>query len=172
MTQSAAAHPPPLRLLAIGTSTDWCTAALLVRDAQGIRVSACEERAGPSQSKRLMPMVGELIAGQHMTLDALDAVAFDAGPGAFTGLRIGCGTAQGLAFALGIPVVQVGSLEALALQSGADQVCCVIDARMGEVYVGAYQVAGEIPAPVGLLRVAPASDPAALLARWGFEAAL
>ncbi len=153
-------------LLAIGTSTDWCTVALLLRDASDIKVSTREMQAGPLQSTTLMPMIKALFVQAGLTLDALDAVAFDAGPGAFTGLRIGCGTAQGLGFALDVPLLPVGSLEALALQCRGEHVCCVIDARMGEVYTAGYRRADGIPVATGPVRAASANDPMALLAEW------
>src|SRR5688500_20135534 len=83
---------------------------------------------------------------------ARDAVAFGAGPGSFTGLRIACGIAQGLAFARGLPVLGVSTLEALAEESGAPRVAACLDARMREVYYAALEKRGArwhevVPAP-------------------------
>ena len=128
-------HPHrPLRLLAIGTSTDWCSVALHLRQSDGVRVVCADERAGQSQSRRLLPMIESLLRENGLAMSDLDAIGFDAGPGAFTSLRIGCGVAQGLGFALSIPLIPVGSLEALAEQGGADWTFVATDARMNEVY--------------------------------------
>ena len=90
----------------------------------------------------------------------LDAIAFGAGPGSFTGLRIACGIAQGLAFARNLPVLGVSSLEAMAEECGAQRVLACLDARMGEVYYSALEKRGTrweevIPAQC----VAPAAAP-------------
>lgn len=128
-------HPHrPLRLLAIGTSTDWCSVALHLRQSDGVRVACADERAGQSQSRRLLPMIESLLRANGLAMADLDAIGFDAGPGAFTSLRIGCGVAQGLGFALSIPLIPIGSLEVLAEQGGADWTFAATDARMNEVY--------------------------------------
>jgi tRNA threonylcarbamoyladenosine biosynthesis protein TsaB len=85
-------------------------------------------------------MVDRLLAEAGVPLSALDAIAFGAGPGSFTGLRIACGVAQGLALAIDRPVVPVDSLSAMAWASGQGDVIACLDARMGEVYVAAYRV--------------------------------
>lgn len=94
-------------------------------------------------SERLLPWAGELLAEAGLSLQQLDGIAFGAGPGGFTGLRLACGVAQGLAWGLDLPVVPVGTLTALALARGDGQVLACLDARMNEVYVAAYAVAGE-----------------------------
>lgn len=94
-------------------------------------------------SERLLPWAGELLAEAGMTLKQLDGIAFGAGPGGFTGLRLACGVAQGLAFGLDCPVVPVSTLAALALGAGDGKQLACLDARMNEVYVAAYIVAGE-----------------------------
>lgn len=114
-------------------------------------------------SERLLPWANELLAAAGLTLGQLDGIAFGAGPGSFTGLRLACGVAQGLAFGLDLPVVPVGTLAALALEAGDGQVLACLDARMHEVYVAAYRVAGdrveEIMAPkVGAGETAPLPD--------------
>ena len=77
----------------------------------------------------------------------LDAVAFGAGPGSFTGLRIACGLAQGLAFARDLPVLGVSTLEAMARESGGERVIACLDARMHEVYYAAFEKGREIIPP-------------------------
>jgi tRNA threonylcarbamoyladenosine biosynthesis protein TsaB len=93
-------------------------------------------------SERLLPWANELLAEAGVRLKDVDGIAFGAGPGGFTGLRLACGVAQGLAFGLDRPVVPVCSLAALALAAGDGRVLVCLDARMNEVYVGAYGVAG------------------------------
>src|SRR5207245_2351113 len=83
-----------------------------------------------------------LLAAAGIGAGQLDAVAFGAGPGSFTGLRIACGLAQGLAFARGLPVIGISTLEALAEESGATRVVACLDARMREVYYSALEKRG------------------------------
>lgn len=128
-----------MNILALDTSTEYCSAALL-SDA-GIRTR--EERAGQRHSELLLPMVEALLQEAGTPASALDAVAFGAGPGSFTGLRIACGVAQGLGMGLGVPVVPVGTLLALAQASGRPNVIACLDARMGEVYHAAYRRTGD-----------------------------
>ncbi len=94
-------------------------------------------------STQLLPWLQELLAEADIALSALDAIAFGAGPGAFTGLRLACGLAQGLAVGLDLPVLGVCGLEAVALAAGPGLVAVAIDARMGEVYHARYTVHGD-----------------------------
>ena len=104
-----------------------------------------------------MPLVRDLLAEAGLTVAQLDAIAFGAGPGAFTGLRVACGAAQGLAVAANIPLIPVTSLEAMAAAAGGDRVVALLDARMGEVYAGSYRRCGDEYALQGEIRVsAPA----------------
>jgi tRNA threonylcarbamoyladenosine biosynthesis protein TsaB len=91
----------------------------------------------------LLDELGMLLSEAQLVMADIDAIAFGAGPGSFTGLRIACGAAQGLALAIGVPVLPVGCLEAVAEAAGADKVLVCLDARMGEVYHGAYVRRGE-----------------------------
>ncbi len=100
------------------------------------------ERAGQRHSELLLPMVEALLGEAGLKLALLDGIAFGAGPGSFTGLRIACGVAQGLALGAGVPVVPVGTLLALAHASKAARVLACLDARMGEIYHAAYERAG------------------------------
>ncbi len=84
-------------------------------------------------------MIDALLAETGLSLAQLDGVAFGAGPGSFTGLRIACGVAQGLALGADVPVVPVGTLLALAHSSKAPRVLACLDARMGEIYHAAYE---------------------------------
>jgi tRNA threonylcarbamoyladenosine biosynthesis protein TsaB len=127
-----------MRILAIECSTEWLAVAL----ADGGDCRERRERAGQTHSERVLPMVDALLAEADWTLNALDGIAFGAGPGSFTGVRIACGVAQGLALGAGLRVVGVATLEAIAQEArrvhGATHVFACADARMREVYVAAY----------------------------------
>ncbi|HEY4371908.1 MAG TPA: tRNA (adenosine(37)-N6)-threonylcarbamoyltransferase complex dimerization subunit type 1 TsaB [Burkholderiales bacterium] len=128
-----------MHLLALETSTEYCSCALNVDGA--VRETCV--RAGQGHSALLLPMVAQLMGEAGLAFKQLDAIAFGAGPGSFTGLRIACGAAQGLAFAHELPVVPVVTLEALAQESGAERVLACLDARLGELYLAAYERTGE-----------------------------
>ena len=124
-----------MNLLALDTSTEFCTVAL---ECSG-RMLFKEEHAGQRHSERVLPMIDALLDDAGIKPVDLQAIAFASGPGSFTGLRIACGVAQGLAFALDIPVVAVGTLEALAERAEGQRVAACLDARMGEVYFAAFE---------------------------------
>lgn len=132
-----------MRLLAIDCSTE----RLSVACGDGRDFLARDEPAGQAHAERALPLVRETLAAQGWTLASLDAIAFGAGPGSFTGVRIACGIAQGLALGAGLPMVPVGTLEALAQEAwrvhGAGEVLACLDARMREVYVATYARAGD-----------------------------
>lgn len=130
-------------ILALDTSTEACSVALL---------HAGETREDfaiiPRQhAAELLPRVEKLLSDSGVSLSALDAIAFGRGPGSFTGLRIAAGVTQGLAFGLDIPVLPVSTLAALAWQSyqenGIEYVLGCLDARIEEVYWGAFSVNDE-----------------------------
>jgi tRNA threonylcarbamoyladenosine biosynthesis protein TsaB len=123
---------------AFETSSDWCSVALCMRG----EIRALEQRAGHRHSELALPMLERLLADAGLTAAQLDAVAFGAGPGAFTGLRIACGLAQGLALARELPVLGVSSLEAIAQEAAATHVVTCVDARMREVYYAALEKDG------------------------------
>ena len=140
-----------MRFAAIETSTEWCSVALW-SDGE---IAALERRAGHRHSELALPMLESLLGKQE-----IDAVAFGAGPGAFTGLRIACALAQGLAFARNLPVIGISTLEALAQESGAARVVACIDARMSEVYYAALEKrAGRWHEVLAAQCVAPNSAP-------------
>lgn len=128
-----------MRIAAIETSGDWCSAALWL-DGE---IASIERRAGQRHSELALPMLRRLLEERGLQAKDLDAVAFGAGPGSFTGLRIACGLAQGLAFAHGLPVAGVSSFEAIAEESGAGRVVACLDARMHEVYYAALERRGD-----------------------------
>lgn len=123
-----------MKILALDTSTEYCSVALLDDD----RVSSAGDQAGQRHSELLLPMVDRLLRDAGLRLDQLDGIAFGAGPGSFTGLRIACSVAQGLAFGAGKTVVPISTLLALAEGSGAARAVTALDARMNEVYLAAY----------------------------------
>jgi len=127
-----------MKFAAFETSTEWCSVALWI---DGV-ATGVEERAGNRHGELVLPMLESLVAAAGVSIAQLDAVAFGAGPGSFTGLRIACGVAQGLAFARGLPVIGVSTLEALAEESGETRVVACLDARMHEVYYSAIEKAG------------------------------
>ena len=124
-----------MKLLVLDTSTEYCSAALWC-DGE---VRARRVRAEQRHSSLLLPMVDELLRESGISLRQLDGIAYGAGPGSFTGLRIACAVTQGLAFGADLPVVGVSTLESIAEQSSADQVLTVLDARMAEVYWAAFR---------------------------------
>jgi len=89
-----------------------------------------------------LPALRELLQQAGLEMQAIDGVAYGAGPGSFTGLRIACGIAQGLALARNLPTAGIGTLLALAEDCGADKVIACLDARMGEVYHAVYRKSG------------------------------
>lgn len=129
-------------ILAVDTSTEACSVALGMADE-----TLCRYEVEPRKHTELaLPMVQALMAEAGLSLQALDAIAFVRGPGAFTGLRIAAGLVQGMAVGLDIPVISISSLAAIAHRAYREQGCqavhAAIDARMGEVYWGSYRVSG------------------------------
>ena len=145
-----------MRFAAIETSTEWCSVALWAHS----EIAAIEQRAGNRHSELALPMLERLMKNEGLSFSQLEAIAFGAGPGAFTGLRIACGLAQGLALARGLPVIGISTLEALAQESGAARVVACIDARMHEVYYAALEKrAGRWHEVIEAQCVAPQSAP-------------
>ena len=138
-----------MKLLAIETSSDVGTVALLVGGAvEEQRIETPRE-----QTERILPIVDDLLSAAGLTLEDLDGIAFGQGPGSFTGLRIAAAVAQGLGLAANLPLLPVSSLAAMAqgvwrIQSQARSLVC-IDARMGEVFWGAYEVRDDLAEPLG-----------------------
>ena len=140
-------------LLALDTSTEFCSVALLVAGPAAdsayrnpphhvsgeIRVWFSHEMTGPVSSTRLLPAIRELFDEAGLKLADCSAIAFGAGPGSFTGLRTATGVAQGLAFGLSVPVVPIGTLLACAEfarlhDPAVTRVLAALDARMNEAY--------------------------------------
>ena len=128
-----------MKLLALDTSTEYLSLALWL-DGE---IRARDVLAGQKHSQLILPMLAEMLAESGLALTDLDGIVFGAGPGSFTGLRIGCGVAQGLAFGANLRVVGVSTLLALAQRAGHARVAACLDARMGEVYFAAYARQGD-----------------------------
>lgn len=147
-----------MKLLALDTATEACSAAVWLDGAVVERYELAPRR----HAALILPMIEAVLAEVGMSVTQLDAIAFGRGPGAFTGVRVAVGVAQGIAFAADLPVVPVSTLAALALstarETGASRIAAALDARMGEVYWGAYIVNGDDAEVVGEERLcAPAA---------------
>lgn len=134
-------------ILAIDTSSAWCSVALSLNNAAPL---VRHQKVSAGASQLLLPWIDELLHEASITLSSLDAIAIGVGPGAFTGVRLGVAVTQGLATAAKLPVLPVPSLDAIASQlaltptfisSKAQSFIVAIDARMGEVYWANYRVA-------------------------------
>jgi tRNA threonylcarbamoyladenosine biosynthesis protein TsaB len=152
-----------MNLLAIDTSTDFCSVAA----SRGAALVSRHELAGRRQAERILDMINEVLVEARLEIAQIQGIAYGAGPGSFTGLRIAAGVTQGLALARGLGVVGIGSLLALVEEAAeqsveeaaeeapeeaaADRIIACLDAHMGEVYHAAYRRAGagweEVSAP-------------------------
>jgi tRNA threonylcarbamoyladenosine biosynthesis protein TsaB len=126
-----------MKILAIETATEACSAALAIDNSQIERY----EVAPRKHTQLILPMVEALMNEADIKVSNLDAIAFGQGPGAFTGVRIAMGVIQGLAFAHDTPVIPVSTLAALAQHVANDHkyVASAIDARMQEIYWGLFK---------------------------------
>ncbi|MGK0375382.1 MAG: tRNA threonylcarbamoyladenosine biosynthesis protein TsaB [Arenicella sp.] len=142
-------------ILAIETATSSCSAALRIDGAVVVR----SEIGNNLHSQVLLGMVDSLLTQARLSPQALDAVAVGQGPGSFTGLRIGVGVGQGLAFGANCPMIGISSLDALALQAQGDHsVIAAIDARMGEVYWCEYKKITDQIERLSNVQVTPPAD--------------
>ncbi len=127
-----------MRILAIDTATEACSAALWDNGNLFAHFEECPRE----HTQRILPLVKQMLDQGNTTLTELDALAFGRGPGSFTGVRIGIGIAQGLALGANLPMIGVSTLATMAQgacrQTGATRVLAAIDARMGEVYWAEY----------------------------------
>lgn len=124
-----------MKILALETSTEFCSVALW---QDGV-LTCRSEKVGQRHSELLMAMLDEVLTEAGVKLAQLDGIAFGAGPGSFTGVRIACGVAQGLALGASLPVIGICTLQAVAQGSGTNKVIAALDARMAEVYFAVYE---------------------------------
>lgn len=128
-----------MKLLAVETATEACSAALMI-DGE---ITEQFSLAAKGHTKLILPMIDSLMSEARLTPTDLDGLAFGCGPGSFTGVRIAAGIIQGIAFALDLPVVPVSNLAAVAQdffdQTQENLAFVAMDARMDEIYWGVYQ---------------------------------
>lgn len=129
-----------MNILALDTCTELCSAAILAGDTLYTESQPTQR----GHSDMILSMMDSLFEQSGLTIKDIDVIAFGRGPGSFTGVRVGVGVAQGIAFARDLPVVAVSSLAALAQhvadQLGAKHIAVAIDARMNEIYCASYHV--------------------------------
>ncbi|MEA9487656.1 tRNA (adenosine(37)-N6)-threonylcarbamoyltransferase complex dimerization subunit type 1 TsaB [Xanthomonas campestris] len=130
-----------MKILAFETSTEACSVALHVDGAVRERFELAPRR----HAELALPWAEQLLAEAGISRRQLDAIAVGRGPGAFTGVRLAIGIAQGIALALDLPVLAISTLQVLALRAPAEatHVLACIDARMGEVYAGLFERQGD-----------------------------
>jgi tRNA threonylcarbamoyladenosine biosynthesis protein TsaB len=161
-----------MRILALDTATESCSAALLING----QLAGRELELGRGHAEHILPMIDELLAEAGTTLGTLDAIAFGRGPGGFTGVRLAASVTQGLAFGAGLPVIPVSDLAAVAQRAvgqgnegneGAEphRVIVCNDARMREVYWACFERRAGLAILVGEERVAQ-PDAVALPSSW------
>ncbi len=124
-----------MNILALETSTEFCSVALALNGD----IFHQEQHVGNMHSELILSMIDDLLKKSNLSPQQINGIAFGEGPGSFTGLRIACGVAQGLAFAINIPVVGVSTLKAVAARAKSAKVVVALDARMGEIYHAAFE---------------------------------
>jgi tRNA threonylcarbamoyladenosine biosynthesis protein TsaB len=149
-----------MKILALDTCTEMCSAAVL--DENRLTANAVLTQRG--HSERILGMIDNVLEEAALSLKQMDVLAFGRGPGSFTGVRVGVGVAQGIAFARQLPVVPVSTLAATAQRAidehDASHIAVALDARMGEVYAAHYRNDNGLAVACDDERVCP---PAALL---------
>lgn len=154
-----------MTILAIDTSSVWCSVALLFDD---FSFDVRHEELGNQSSQFLLPWIERLLEQNQLDWASIDAIAVSEGPGAFTGVRLGVGVAQGLAYANNKPLVPVTSLDGLAcyqsfiknpLWINEGEVVVAIDARMDQVYWARFKLSnGELPKRVGEIKLSTVEE--------------
>jgi tRNA threonylcarbamoyladenosine biosynthesis protein TsaB len=155
-----------MNILGIETATERLSAALLTADG---RVFERHTDSRSSHCELLAGFITELAEESGTALAGIEGIAVSAGPGSFTGLRIGIATAMGLAYGLDIPACGVSTLAALAFEAapGGTLVCPLIDAKRGEAYTAVYRLCGGIPEIVMEPAALPVERLGAILAELG-----
>lgn len=147
-----------MNILALDTCTESCSVALLYQGT----LFECADMTQRGHSELILGMLENVLSQAGISLSAIDVLAFGRGPGSFTGVRVGVGVAQGIAFARDIPVIPISSLAAVA-QGAVDELNCdhlavAMDARMGEIYCAHYQRENGLVHLVDHERVCPPED--------------
>lgn len=135
-----------MRILALDSSGLVASVAVVEEvGTEALTVAEYTVNYKKTHSQTLLPMLDEIVKMTELDLDEIDGIAVAAGPGSFTGLRIGSATAKGLGLALGKPLIHIPTLEGLAYNLwGTDRVICpILDARRGQVYAGIYEFRGD-----------------------------
>jgi tRNA threonylcarbamoyladenosine biosynthesis protein TsaB len=151
-------------VLGLDTSTLVASVALVAGHGETLEVRAAHDGGVDTHSERLLPLVDQVLSEAGVRVADLDALAVGAGPGSFTGLRIGMATAKGLAFAAGKPLHAVSSLAALALDCalhrdpGRVPIAAVMDARRAEIFLGLYRWDGLTVQSLADERVLPPAE--------------
>lgn len=145
-----------MNILVIDTATEACSVAVQKTDDVFSQFEVCPQQ----HSKKILPMIDEVLVEAGLTFSDIDVLGVAQGPGSFTGVRIAMGMIQGLAFAAQKPIVGLSTLQAMAQETyedtGACRVISAIDARMSEVYVGEFRVdSNGLMALVGEQQVLP-----------------
>lgn len=156
-----------MKILALETSTEYCSVAIFQSgdaknsNAKNSQIISRSELVGQRHSEVLLGMIAQVMSEAGVKLSQLDGIAFGSGPGSFTGVRIACGVAQGLALGATLPVLGVCTLQAVAQVAyqieGRNKIIAALDARMNEVYFACYELpAGEWQAGAWKTAVEPA----------------
>lgn len=125
-----------MAFLALDTSTEYLSLAIYHNE----QMYASSIHVGQKHAEYAIDTLREFLDNHGLSITQIEGIAYGKGPGSFTGLRIGCAIAQGIAFAQDIPLVGIETLKALALQSTGTHIITAIDARMGEVYLAIYHL--------------------------------
>ena len=128
-----------MNLLAIDTSSPNFSLYLVHSDVK----ENIEFNAGMTHSSVALSEIQKILKKVNISIKDLDAIAFSAGPGSFTGIRIACGVAYGMAFSHKIPLIGISSLETIASMAKSDYILSTIDARMDEVYLQFFKRSNE-----------------------------
>jgi tRNA threonylcarbamoyladenosine biosynthesis protein TsaB len=152
-----------MAILALDSSTEYLSFAL--SDSPNTYI----EKVGQRHAELMLTALRHFLIENNISIQCITGIAYGKGPGSFTGLRIGCGFAQGFAFGRRIPLLGIGNLKALALQSNASHIISCFDARMGEVFLAAFAQ----PSPGELVEIlAPGLYSPANLPSLPFESAV
>ena len=135
-------------MIVLGLDTCLSSCSVAVLDGERV-LAASREVMARGHQERLAPMARDVMADAGLAFDRLDRIAVTVGPGSFTGLRVGIAFAKGLALALDLPAVSVGTLEALATEADG-LVFPAIDARRGQLYLQAFENGRPLMAPDAL----------------------